>query len=270
MHKQNSNNILVPDPFKKIPLKNRTMRINYRVLTVALLLSFSPVLQSGNGLMATSLKKFPAPITLSEKSVKFEAEVSALYCDMDLEESGLRREVFEYAYKGYLKLLDEHKLGKTSIITICDFSQSSRNRRLYVVDLETRRILVNTYVAHGRRSGGEYAKTFSNKWSSHKSSLGFYVTDRTYTGKHGLALKIHGLEKGFNDKADRRNIVIHGSKYVGDNYIQSNKFNGRSFGCPAIPNADVNEVIEDMKGGTCFFIYHPTKKYLAGSKILNS
>jgi hypothetical protein len=246
------------------------MRNKYRVLSVALLLSFSPILQSGNGLMAaTTLKKFPAPITLSTASLKFETEVSNLYCDMNLEESGLRREVFAYAYKGYLKLLDEHKISRSNIITICDFSQSSRNRRLYVVDLETRKILVNTYVAHGRRSGGEYAKSFSNKWSSHKSSLGFYVTEMTYTGKHGYAMKLHGLEKGFNDKANRRNIVIHGSKYVGSDYLQSNKFNGRSFGCPAIPKEDVKEVIEDMKGGSCFFIYHPTKKYLTGSKILN-
>jgi hypothetical protein len=245
------------------------MRKKYRVLSVALLLSFSPVLQSGNGLMATTLKKFPAPITLSEVNLNFETQVSNLYCEINLEQAGLKREVFEYAYKGYLKLLDEHKIVKSNVITICDFSQSSRNRRLYVVDLETRAILVNTYVAHGRRSGGEYAKSFSNKWSSHKSSLGFYVTELSYTGKHGYALKIHGLEKGFNDKADRRNIVIHGSKYVGEGYLKSNKYNGRSFGCPAIPNADVKEVIEDMKGGSCFFIYHPTKKYLEGSKILN-
>jgi len=74
------------------------------------------------------------------------------------------------------------------------------------------------------------------------------------------------LEKGFNDKADRRNIVIHGSKYVGEEFIKSNKFNGRSFGCPAVPNADVKDVIEDVKGGSCFFIYHPTKKVPARFK----
>lgn len=245
------------------------MRNKYHVLAVALLLLISPFLQSGSGLMATPLKKLPPPITVSDASVKFEAAVNNLYCEINLEESGLHREVFAYAYKGYLKLLEEHKITKSNIIAICDFSQSSRNRRLYVVDLETKKILVNTYVAHGRRSGGEYAKSFSNKWSSHKSSLGFYVTEMTYTGKHGYALRLHGLEKGFNDKADRRNIVIHGSKYVGEDFLKSNKFSGRSFGCPAIPKADVKEVIEDMKGGSCFFIYHPTKKYLTGSKILN-
>lgn len=265
---QKSNNILVPDPFKKIPLKTQPMRNQYRVLAVVLFLSLSPIIQFRNGLMANPLKKSPATFTLS-KTELFEAEVSNLYCEANLEESGLHREVFEYAYKGYLRLLEQHRISKSNIITICDFSQSSRHKRLYVVDLETRKVLINTYVAHGRRSGGEFANSFSNKWSSHKSSLGFYVTEMTYTGKHGYAMKIHGLEKGFNDKADRRNIVIHGSKYVGDGFLQTNKFNGRSFGCPAVPNEDVKEVIEDMKGGSCFFIYHPTKKYLTGSKILN-
>src|SRR3982751_1309646 len=160
------------------------MRIETRVLCVALLLSFSPLLHSGSGLMAAPLKKRPLTGAISKVSAKFEATVNALYCDANLEESGLQREVFVYAYKGYLRLLEEHKISKSNVITICDFSQSSRNKRLYVVDLETKKILINTYVAHGRRSGGEFAKSFSNKWSSHKSSLGFYVTEMTYTGRH--------------------------------------------------------------------------------------
>ena len=115
------------------------MRNKSRVLAVVLSLSLSPVLLSGNRLMATPIKKFPATATVSDASVKFEAEVSNLYCEANLEESGLRREVFAYAYKGYLKLLEEHRISRSNIITICDFSQSSRNRRLYVVDLESRR-----------------------------------------------------------------------------------------------------------------------------------
>ena len=96
-------------------------------------------------------------------------------------------------------------MSRNNILTICDFSQSSRNKRLYVIDLEQKRILINTYVAHGRNSGTEFAYTFSNSNRSHKSSLGFYVTENTYTGEtRTLAMKLHGLEKGFNDKADRR------------------------------------------------------------------
>jgi hypothetical protein len=248
------------------------MRKTYRVLTVAvfnLFLLVAPVLEPANGLKATAGKAFPAHFTINGSSVKFEAEVNTLYTESNLAQSGLQRSVFEYAYKGYLFLLSQHKLNNSNVISICDFSQSSRNRRLYVVDLENRKILVNTYVAHGRRSGGEYAKTFSNSASSHKSSLGFYVTEQTYFGKHGIALKIHGLEKGFNDKADRRNIVIHGSKYVGEDFLKSNRINGRSFGCPAVPANEVGDVIENIKGGSCLFIYYPAKNYLKGSKILN-
>jgi len=248
------------------------MRKSNRVLAVVLiclLILLAPVFESDNGLRATSGKALPSRNFIKEKSIEFEAAVNSLYNEANLEESGLQRSVFEYAYKGYMWLLEQHKLEKSDVITICDFSQSSRRRRMYVIDLENKKVLVNTYVAHGRRSGGEYARSFSNNPSSHKSSLGFYITEETYFGKHGLSLKIHGLEKGFNDKADRRNIVIHGSRYVGENFLKSNSFNGRSFGCPAIPLGKVDDVIDEIKGGSCLFIYYPEKKYLHSSKILN-
>jgi len=196
-------------------------------------------------------------------------EAFDMFREMQLEDSGLNEKALEYALIGYHHLLKKGILHRTDVLSICDFSQSSRRRRMYVIDLENKKVLVNTYVAHGRRSGGEYARSFSNNPSSHKSSLGFYITEETYFGKHGLSLKIHGLEKGFNDKADRRNIVIHGSRYVGENFLKSNSFNGRSFGCPAIPLGKVDDVIDEIKGGSCLFIYYPEKKYLHSSKILN-
>jgi hypothetical protein len=200
----------------------------------------------------------------------FEAEVSSLYEQIELKQFGLTKKAFEYAYKGYVYLLQHHLLRRKDVLSICDFSQSSRNKRMYVIDLDQKAVLLNTYVAHGRNSGTEYAHSFSNNPRSLKSSLGFYVTEETYYGDHGLALKIHGLERGFNDKANRRNIVIHGSHYVGEDYLQENPFNGRSFGCPAIPFAETEQLIDSIKDGSCLFIYHPTKKYIVKSKILNS
>ena len=135
--------------------------------------------------------------------------------------------------------------------------------------MEEKKVLINTWVAHGRKSGSEFARSFSNRMESHKSSLGFYLTEQTYYGDHGLALKIQGLERGFNDKAAKRNIVVHGSDYVGPDFLKWNKANGRSFGCPAVPSDDIDEVIETIKDGSCLFIYYPTKKYLVKSKILN-
>jgi len=194
----------------------------------------------------------------------------ALYDALKLKSMGLTKAAFEYAYKGYQYLQEKGMLARASVLTICDFSQSSRRKRLFVIDMDQQKVLINTYVAHGRRSGSEYARSFSNNPESHKSSLGFYKTESTYYGGHGLSLKIEGLERGFNDKADARNIVVHGSEYVGPDFIENNPFTGRSFGCPAVPANQVDDVINAIKDGSCLFIYHPTKRYLTRSKILNS
>lgn len=204
------------------------------------------------------------------KAAAFAAEVTSLYQEFDLQDVGLTKKAFEYALKGYYYLLDHHWLNKTNILSICDLSQSSRNKRLYILDLDQKKVLVNTYVAHGRNSGTEFARTFSNSPASHKTSLGFYVTQGTYYGNNGLSLKIRGMERGFNDRANGRNIVVHGSEYVGPDFLQMNRFCGRSFGCPAIPADESETIIDLIKEGSCLFIYHPTKKYTARSKILNS
>jgi hypothetical protein len=196
-------------------------------------------------------------------------EARSMYENMKLKSSGLSKKVFEYAYRGYKQLLIKGMVTNAGVLSICDFSQSSRRKRLYVIDLGSKKILVNTYVAHGRNSGGEYASKFSNSPESHQSSLGFYVTRNTYFGGHGLALKIDGVERGINDKANERNIVVHGSKYIGDRFLKNNPFNGRSFGCPAIPASYTPKVINSIKDGSCLFIYHPTKYYLTRSRILN-
>ena len=128
---------------------------------------------------------------------------------------------------------------------------------------------MNTFVAHGRNSGREYATKFSNKPNSLQSSLGFYVTKNTYTGEHGLALKIKGVDPGFNDNAWRRNIVIHGALYIDDAWLHHSAYMGRSWGCPALPQKESNTIINTIKNGTCLFIYHPAKNYLLRSKILN-
>ncbi|HEY4206090.1 MAG TPA: murein L,D-transpeptidase catalytic domain family protein [Puia sp.] len=203
------------------------------------------------------------------KAAAFAEEVTTLYDAINLKEIGLSKKAFEYALRGYHYMMDHHWLVKENIISICDLSQSSRNKRLYVLDLDQKTVLVNTYVAHGRNSGLEYAHSFSNNPSSHKTSLGFYVTQDTYYGSNGLSLKIKGMEKGFNDKACGRNIVVHGSEYVGPDFLQMNGVSGRSYGCPAIPADETEEVIDLIKDGTCLFIYHPTKRYISRSKILN-
>jgi hypothetical protein len=208
--------------------------------------------------------------TKSTERSAFAAKVSSLYEQINLKDLGLSRKALAYALKGYYYLLAHHKLSRPNILSICDLSQSSRNKRLYVLDLEQKTILINTYVAHGRNSGREYATSFSNNPASHKTSLGFYITEDTYFGSNGLSLKICGMERGFNDGAVRRNIVIHGSQYVGPDFMQmNNNVIGRSYGCPAVPLDESQAIIDAIKGGSCLFIYHPTKRYITRSKILN-
>jgi len=204
------------------------------------------------------------------KAAALAEEVSVLYDEFNLKELGLTKKAFYYALKGYNYLLEHHWLNNPNILSICDLSQSSRNKRLYVLDLENKQVLVNTYVAHGRASGAEFAHYFSNSSSSHKSSLGFYVTEDTYYGSNGLSLRIKGLERGFNDRALGRNIVVHGSEYVGPDFLQMNRFCGRSYGCPAVPADESENIIDLIKEGSCLFIYYPKKIYLTRSRILNS
>ena len=227
-----------------------------------------PLLNAGN---KSGFGKFQSFFSTNDstRARSFEQEMELIYDSLKLGKKGLKKEAFKYAYTGYKKLEEEGKLNKEGIITICDFSQSSRRKRLYLIDVNEYKLLLNTYVAHGRNSGGEYARKFSNRPESRQSSLGFYRTKKTYYGGHGLALTLSGLEPGYNDKAERRKIVIHGSQYIGDNYRRWGKYMGRSFGCPAIPMKQSKILINTIKDGSCLFIYHPSKNYLAGSKILN-
>ena len=198
------------------------------------------------------------------------ANQSDLYGALHLSEKGLSREVFQIALKGHHKLESNGKLQNAGILTIADLSQSSRNKRLYVIDLVKRILLFNTYVAHGRNTGNEYAEHFSNVSGSYESSLGFYVTKEERTGSCvGLSLILEGLEKGFNDNARKREIVMHGAEYATENFIRKTGRLGRSFGCPALPPEIIKPVVETIKEGTCLFIYYLDNRYLDHSEWLN-
>ena len=193
-----------------------------------------------------------------------------IYAAVSLAQTGLARDVFDLAIKGLKKLTIEGKLNNPDIVTIADYSQSSNKKRLYVIDLKNRKLLFNTYVAHGRNTGDEYAKSFSNKEGSLKSSLGFFVTENPIIGSHtGFALMINGVEKGFNDNAEKRAIIIHAAEYATENFIKKYGRLGRSLGCPALP-PDMNKpIIESIKGGTCLFLYNPDNNYICSSSLLN-
>ncbi|MCX6270544.1 MAG: murein L,D-transpeptidase catalytic domain family protein [Bacteroidetes bacterium] len=189
---------------------------------------------------------------------------------MNLSKNGLASEVFQLAIKGHLKLETDCKLRNSDILTIVDFSQSSKNKRLYVIDIKHKTLLFNTYVAHGRNTGDEYARHFSNVSGSFQSSLGFYVTKEQIFGYNvGLSLILDGMEKGFNDNALKREIIIHGADYATENFIRKTGRLGRSYGCPSLPPELVKPVVETIKEGTCLFIYYQDAFYLSHSTLLN-
>lgn len=192
----------------------------------------------------------------------------AIYDNLKLSDLGLSKYAFDYAIKGYNYLLSTGKLKNEGIISIVDFSQASSKKRLYVIDLKNNKVLFNTYVSHGRNSGREMANEFSNAPESNKSSLGFYVTGDTYMGKHGFSMRLFGEEKGINDNANSRAIVMHCAPYVSEGAIKMQGFIGRSLGCPALPENIYKPIIEKIKNGSCLFLYSPDKSYAANSEIL--
>lgn len=149
-------------------------------------------------------------------------------------------------------------LAKNKIVTLIDFSLPSTKKRLWTLNVETGEVLLNTYVSHGRNSGNDVAETFSNTPESYQSSLGFFLTDQPYSGKHGKSLRLKGLERNLNDKAFERAIVIHGADYVSESFIQKHGRLGRSHGCPAIPEELASAFIDKTKDGSLLFIYHPS------------
>ena len=171
---------------------------------------------------------------------------------------GIPFPAINFALNGYFELINKNLVQNDTLLTIIDFSSSSTERRLFILDLKNQEIVKNTLVAHGKNSGVNIAEYFSNKRHSNKSSLGLYITAETYSGKHGYSLRLDGMNNGLNDKARNRAIVIHGADYVSENFIDTNGRIGRSFGCPALPDDETEEIINLIKNGSCLFIYHPS------------
>jgi hypothetical protein len=248
------------------------MHSNRYVIVFALFLTLFlqvPVIHSNSkplkGIKFTTVVITPPFI----KSI-FQTEVNSLYQQLKLNVTGLSKDVFALALSGYKKLESLKKISREGILTIVDFSKPSNCKRLFILDLNKPHLVLNTLVAHGKNSGLNYATSFSNQPQSNKSSPGFYTTLYTYHGEKGYALKLKGEEPGINDKAYERNIVVHGSDYVSEKFLQTAGYLGRSLGCPAIPATQSKKVIDCIKGGSCFFIYAPQKNYLKSSRLINS
>ena len=200
----------------------------------------------------------------------FEAPIDVLYQTIEFNNSPPSYDVFDRALNGYYKLKKANLVSTKEILTIIDFNRSANEKRLWVIDLENKKVLFHTLTAHGRNSGEERAQFFSNTRNSNQSSLGFYITGNTYIGKHGISLKLHGIEPGINDNAEARAIVMHGAEYVSESHIRKYGRLGRSFGCPAVPVELHQELINALANRTCLFIYYPDPIYNAQTKFKSS
>jgi len=196
------------------------------------------------------------------------ASYDMLYENLHLADLQLSQEAYALAVRGFKKMMSLGALHNTDILSIVDFSLPSNKKRLFIIDMASGSLLFNTYVAHGRNSGKAMANSFSNHASSFKSSLGFYVTGSTYQGDNGYSLRLEGKERGINDNALNRKIVMHGAPYVSEEMIAQKGYLGRSLGCPAIPEELHHEIIETIRDGSCLFIYKPSKQYFAKSILL--
>jgi hypothetical protein len=181
----------------------------------------------------------------------------------------INHQAVRLALNGYQKLRSLGKLANVQYLTIADFSKPSNEERLFIIDMNIMQVVVKSLVAHGRNSGVKMANQFSNRYASFQSSLGFYITGGIYKGKHGASLELEGVEKGINDQAKERAIVIHGADYVSNTLIQQQGYIGRSLGCPAVPNNQVTKIINTIKGASCLFIYAPDLSYIKKSSLNN-
>ena len=190
--------------------------------------------------------------------------LTSIYTDCELKDK-LDFDVFKIAMDGFNKIDAPNK----KLLSIIDYSKPSTEKRLFIIDIENHKLLYNTLVAHGKKSGYVNATKFSNKYGSHKSCLGFFRTGYSYYGKRGYSLQLEGLERGINDNAKLRGIVIHGAKYVDERLANGNGVIGRSWGCPAVSKKLSKEIINLLKGGSLLYIYANDEIYKEKSTLAN-
>lgn len=174
----------------------------------------------------------------------------------------LNKKVLKLALAAYQKAAGKGAVKKP-LLTVIDYSLPSSKQRMWIFDIRRERLLYNTYVAHGQNSGMTTPNHFSNQPSSKATSLGTFVTKDTYIGSKGISLNLQGLEKGFNDNAYNRRVVIHGAWYVEPDFIKKAGRAGRSWGCPSIAQTLARPVINTIKGGSVVFAYYPDRNYLS-------
>lgn len=241
----------------------------YFLLTLSFLNS-SPLSSDTYGVAAvTAASSFPRKAIAELDRQTLEDSLASLYTTIGLQNYDLSYDVFRYGMIGFYSLKQEGKLGDKNLLTIIDFTKASSEKRFYTIDLDNYQVKYHTYVSHGKNTGENMAKYFSNTVHSNQSSLGFYVTAETYVGSKGFSLKLDGMESGYNNRIRERAVVMHEAEYVSERWIKNYGRLGRSQGCPALPRELSKEVINTIKNHTVIFAYYDDDAYLSDSQYLN-
>jgi hypothetical protein len=222
---------------------------------------------------ASSAARTTAAVAVSAgaAAAKSTASTSATFSreNFSSEELGsIDTDVFDLAMNAASCAVKSGAVGQPRTLTVIDYSLPSTEKRMWVYDLNSRELLYEELVAHGQGTGANVATKFSNLPDSHQTSLGLFVTDETYVGRNGYSLRLDGLDKGWNDRARDRAIVMHGAAYVSPQFVKANGRLGRSHGCPAVSDAVARQLIDRVKGGGLVFAYYPDAKFLKTSKYL--
>ncbi len=184
--------------------------------------------------------------------------------------AGLSPTILTLALAASDRALAEVSVAHPERLTVIDYSRPSTEPRLWVLDRATGKVLWRELVAHGRGTGENFATAFSNDEGSHQSSLGLFLTEGTYDGTNGYSLRLRGLERGVNDRAKERAIVIHGAPYVSAEFARQHGRLGRSWGCPALRPEVARQVIDEIQGGSLVFAYFPDRQWLGSSHYLEA
>jgi len=241
-------------------VKNLSRRIvkllNGLCLSLALI-SFPSFISSHTLSLSSTIMSAHATARAEHAGFSFadSSRLNLLYSNLQLESLGLSVEAYHKAITGYLNMVMSGEVHNPGVLSIIDFSLPSTEKRLFVLDMNNGSVLFNTLVAHGRNSGKLLATRFSNRMNSFMSSLGFYITGDPFIGQHGYSLRLEGVEKGWNDNAFSRRIIMHPADYVSEEHIRQWGYLGRSEGCPAIPEKLDRAIIDSISGGSCLFIY---------------
>lgn len=209
----------------------------------------------------------PAPLApLPDVPDSLRQAIASLHAALAPQAPGLRLPVLERACVGYLALRQQGKIARGEVLAVADMDLPNTTRRLWVLDLNQQKVLHQSYVAHGRGSGGLRAQRFSNRMKSACTALGFYRTLDTYQGSHGLSRRLRGLDKGQNSNAESRYVVLHAADYASPEYVQRHGTLGYSRGCPALPLGQYRAIIKSLPEGSCLLLTAPglESKWLDG------